>query len=127
MTEAAVVSWAAAKLGEEQLNLRRGRVTEHLGAQPSASIPVVCGGWAETQGAYWLLTYEALTGAGGHAGRGAVGVLDAWRWIRNRETCGADKSVSNASKALQRIQSHRPASRKIPENLPSRLRNLPGK
>jgi hypothetical protein len=37
------------------------RVAERLGAQPGASIPVACGGWAETQGAYRLLAHEAVT------------------------------------------------------------------
>jgi hypothetical protein len=36
------------------------RVAERLGAQPGASIPVACGGWAETQAAYRLLANEAV-------------------------------------------------------------------
>jgi len=54
MTERAVVSWAVKELagvdlGDARLNRRLVRVAERLGAQPGASIPVACGGWAETQ------------------------------------------------------------------------------
>ena len=72
MTETAVVSWAAAelggaKLGDARLNRRLVRVAERLGAQPGASIPVACGGWAETQAAYRLLANEAVDWEGGLA------------------------------------------------------------
>ena len=61
----ATVSWAVAelggaKLGDARLNRRLVRVAERLGAQPGASIPVACGGWAETQAAYRLLAHEAV-------------------------------------------------------------------
>jgi hypothetical protein len=63
MTATVTVSWAAtelagADLGDARLNRRLVRVAEQLGAQPSASIPVACGGWAETQAAYRLLAHE---------------------------------------------------------------------
>ena len=63
MTDTAAVSWAAAELagadvGDARLNRRLVRVAEPLGAPPGASIPVACGGWAETQAAYRLLAYE---------------------------------------------------------------------
>ena len=66
MTETAGVSWAVAelggaKLGDARLNRRLVRVAERLSAQPGASIPVACGGWAETQAAYRLLAHEAVT------------------------------------------------------------------
>jgi hypothetical protein len=66
MTETAVGSWAAtelagADLGDARLNRRLVQVAERLGTQPGASIPVACGGWAETQGAYRLLAHEAVT------------------------------------------------------------------
>lgn len=66
MTETAVVSWAVKELagvdfGDARLNRRLVRVAERLGAQPGASIPVACGGWAETQGAYRLLAHKAVT------------------------------------------------------------------
>lgn len=66
MTERAVVSWAVKELagvdlGDARLNRRLVRVVERLGAQPGASIPVACGGWAETQGAYRLLAHESVT------------------------------------------------------------------
>jgi hypothetical protein len=65
MVETAAASWAAAELGganlgDARLNRRLVRVAERLGAQPGASIPVACGGWAETQGAYRLLAHEAV-------------------------------------------------------------------
>ena len=65
MTETAAVSWAAAELGganlgDARLNRRLVRVAERLGARPGASIPVACGGWAETQAAYRLLAHEAV-------------------------------------------------------------------
>jgi hypothetical protein len=47
-------------LGDARLNRRLVRVAERLGAQPGASIPVACGGWAETQAAYRLLVNEAV-------------------------------------------------------------------
>ena len=64
--EIAEVSWAAAELGgadlgDARLNRRLVRVAERLGAQPNASIPVACNGWAETQAAYRLLAHEAVT------------------------------------------------------------------
>jgi hypothetical protein len=63
MTDTATVSWAAAELagadlGDARLNRRLVRVAERLGAQPGASLPVACGGWAETQAAYRLLAHE---------------------------------------------------------------------
>ncbi len=63
MMEAETVNWAAAELasadlGDARLNRRLVRVAERLGAQPGASIPVACGGWAETQAAYRLLAHE---------------------------------------------------------------------
>jgi len=65
-TVAVAVSWAVAelvgaKLGDARLNRRLVRVAERLGAQPGASIPAACGGWAETQAAYRLLAHEAVT------------------------------------------------------------------
>ena len=66
MTETVAVSWAAVELGganwgDTRLNRRLVRVAERLGAQPGASIPTACGGWAETQAAYRLLAHEAVT------------------------------------------------------------------
>src|SRR5512134_3490637 len=65
MTDTAAVSWAvvelaSADLGDARLNRRLVRVAEQLGAQPGASIPVACGGWAETQAAYRLLANEVV-------------------------------------------------------------------
>ena len=65
MVETAAASWAVAELGganlgDARLSRRLVRVAERLGAQPGASIPVACGGWAETQGAYRLLAHEAV-------------------------------------------------------------------
>jgi hypothetical protein len=64
--DTATVSWAAtelagADLGDARLNRRLVQVAERLYAQPGASIPVACGGWAETQAAYRLLAHEAVT------------------------------------------------------------------
>ena len=63
MADTVAVSWAAAELGganlgDARLNRRLVRVAEHLGGQPGASIPVACGGWAETQAAYRLLAHK---------------------------------------------------------------------
>lgn len=54
------MSWAAAEfqtldLGDQRLNRRTVLLAERLAAQPMASIPAACGGWAETQAAYRLL------------------------------------------------------------------------
>ena len=45
-------------MGDARLNRRLMQVAERLGAQPGASIPVACGGWAETQAAYRFLAHE---------------------------------------------------------------------
>src|SRR5512143_37187 len=63
ITDTVAVSWAAtelagADLGDARLNRRLLRVAGQLGAQPGASIPVACGGWAETQAAYRLLAHD---------------------------------------------------------------------
>ena len=65
MMETVVESWAEvelgrANLGDARLNRRLVQVAKRLGAQPGASIPVACGGWAETQAAYRLLANEAV-------------------------------------------------------------------
>ncbi|NMQ20566.1 hypothetical protein E4P82_16000, partial [Candidatus Competibacter phosphatis] len=54
-------NWGGADLGDARLNRRLVRMAERLGAQPNASIPVACNGWAETQAAYRLLAHEAVT------------------------------------------------------------------
>ena len=69
MTEMAAVSWAAAelggaKLGDVRLSRRLVRVAERLGAQPGASIPVACGGWAETLGGKLLRAPEDIPDIG---------------------------------------------------------------
>jgi hypothetical protein len=51
------MSWAdeevkSAKLGDRRLEARFAKVLEQLGRRPQASIPVACGGWAETLAAY---------------------------------------------------------------------------
>ncbi len=48
-------------LGDQRLNDRARRVLAKLGAQPGASIPAACGGWAETKGAYRLFDHEKVT------------------------------------------------------------------
>ncbi len=73
MTERARASWAAAELGganlgDARLNRRLVRVAERLGARPGASIPVACGGWAETR-------ISAAGERGGGLGRGAGATL----------------------------------------------------
>ena len=60
------MSWSAEEfkdldLGDKRLNTRMVRLVECFAANPLASIPVACGGWAETQGAYRLLAHEAVT------------------------------------------------------------------
>lgn len=111
MTEAAA-ELGGAKLGDARLNLRRVRVAERLGAQSSSSIPVVCGGWAETQATYRLLAHEAVTDAGGHAGRGAVGGAGCLAMdprpgdLRHRQTW------QQCQQSTPAVQSHRLASRK---------------
>ena len=60
MTETAA-ELGGANLGDARLNRRLVRVAERLGAQPGASIPAACGGWAETQATYRLLAHEAVT------------------------------------------------------------------
>ena len=67
--ETAAASWAVAELGganlgDARLNRRLVRVAERLGAQPGASIPVACGGWAETQPADDVRAVDAVAGVG---------------------------------------------------------------
>ena len=43
---------AAIDLGDKRLNDRSVKLLSALAENPQASIPAVCGGWAETQAAY---------------------------------------------------------------------------
>ena len=57
------MSWAAEEfksiaLGDKRLNKRAFLLAERLAAKPTASIPVACGGWAETQAAYRFLAQD---------------------------------------------------------------------
>ena len=84
--EIAEVSWAAAELGgadlgDARLKRRLVRVAERLGAQPNASIPVACNGWAETQAAYRLL---AVTAGPGRRG-GNAAFRDGAVWVAASE------------------------------------------
>ena len=59
------MSWAAEELaglelGDERRNRRLMKLMEDLAAQPTASIPLASGGWAETKAAYRLLDNPAL-------------------------------------------------------------------
>ncbi|HXV09098.1 MAG TPA: IS4 family transposase [Burkholderiales bacterium] len=59
------MSWAAEEfetldLGDRRLNRRAVLLAERLAAQPTASIPAACGGWAETQAAYRLLADDDI-------------------------------------------------------------------
>lgn len=59
------MSWAADEfeaidLGDQRLNRRTVLLAERLAAQPTASIPGACGGWAETQAAYRLLADDDI-------------------------------------------------------------------
>jgi hypothetical protein len=47
-------------LGDQRLDKRARKVLQQLGSNPSASIPVACGGWSETKGAYRLLGHEDI-------------------------------------------------------------------
>lgn len=47
-------------LGDARRNLRLIKLVDDLSAQPTGSIPLACGGWAETKAAYRLLDNPAL-------------------------------------------------------------------
>ena len=47
-------------LGDARRNLRLIKLVDDLSAQPTGSIPLACGGWAETKAAYRLLANPAL-------------------------------------------------------------------
>ena len=47
-------------LGDQRLNERARQVLTDLGAQPGASIPAACGGWAETKAAYRLFDHARV-------------------------------------------------------------------
>lgn len=48
-------------LGDVRLNRRSQQLLGQLGAKPSESIPMACGGWDETRAAYRLLGQERVT------------------------------------------------------------------
>jgi hypothetical protein len=52
--------WAAADLGDERLPRRLVKVAQQLADKPSRSIPTSCGGWADTIGAYRLLSNDRV-------------------------------------------------------------------
>jgi hypothetical protein len=54
---------AGIDLGDVRLNRRAQRVLGQLGAKPSLSLPVACGGWGETRAAYRLLDQARVTAA----------------------------------------------------------------
>ena len=59
------MSWSAEEfkdldLGDKRLNTRMVRLVECFAANPLASIPQACGGWAETQAAYRFLARDAI-------------------------------------------------------------------
>jgi hypothetical protein len=47
-------------LGDQRLDERARQVLADLGAQPAASIPGACGGWAETKAAYRLFDHKRV-------------------------------------------------------------------
>ena len=61
-----MMDWAeeevkTADLGDLWLNKRLAKVLNQLSLQPQVSIPAVCGGWAETMGAYRFFDNEQAT------------------------------------------------------------------
>jgi hypothetical protein len=59
------MSWAAEEfkdidLGDRRLDKRTVLLAERLAANPLASIPQACGGWAETQAAYRFLAQDDI-------------------------------------------------------------------
>ena len=60
------MSWATEEfknidLGDARLNKRTALLAEQLAANPMASIPQACGGWAETQAAYRFLAQDEFS------------------------------------------------------------------
>ncbi|NMQ05601.1 transposase, partial [Candidatus Accumulibacter phosphatis] len=58
------MGWAAEEfkdldLGDARRTRRLIKLVDDLSAQPTGSIPVACGGWAETKAAYRLLDNPA--------------------------------------------------------------------
>lgn len=60
MTTWAGQEFAKVDLGDKRLNNRLIKTVERFADKPTASIPGACNGWAETQGAYRLLSQEGL-------------------------------------------------------------------
>jgi hypothetical protein len=59
------MSWAQAEfhdleLGDARRTQRLIKLVDDLSAQPTGSIPLACGGWAETKAAYRLLDNPAV-------------------------------------------------------------------
>jgi hypothetical protein len=69
------MSWArqefeSLELGDARRTQRLIRLVDDLSAQPTGSIPLASGGWAETKAAYRLLDNDALDRAHGGANAG---------------------------------------------------------
>lgn len=56
----AAQEWATADLGDRRLNRRLIKVAQQLADKPTASIPGACGGWADTAGAYRMLSNDSF-------------------------------------------------------------------
>lgn len=52
--------WSTADLGDRRLNRRLVKLAQQLGDRPTASIPAACGGWADTAGAYRMLSNDSV-------------------------------------------------------------------
>ena len=56
----AMEEFSGAALGDPRLTKRLIRLVDDLSARPTQSLPLACGGWAETKAAYRLLDNEAV-------------------------------------------------------------------
>lgn len=60
MSEWAMNEFAEADLGDERLNKRLIKLVDRFADKPTASIPGACADWAETKGAYRLLSQKKI-------------------------------------------------------------------
>ena len=56
----AAKEWGTADLGDARLNRRLIKVAQQLADKPTASIPQACGSWADTAGAYRMLSNDSF-------------------------------------------------------------------
>jgi hypothetical protein len=98
--------FSGAALGDPRLTKRLIRLADNLSAQPTQSIPVACGGLAETKAAYRLLDNDALdwrTVLGAHGGPTAARMGQEARVLCLQDTTELDFTSQPGIAGLGRL------------------------